>query len=297
MSRNGSGTYSLPAGNPVVTGTSISSTWANTTLQDMAAALTDSVAADGQTPMTGDLDINSNKIVNLAPATIAGNAVEYNQFLAILTNPTVTGNLTVTGNGSFGGTASLLLPKGTTAQRPVSPVVGQIRYNTDLSAYEGYSGTTWGVIGGGGTMALQNANAVAITGGTINGTSIGATTASTGKFTEVLSNVSGSLPVLKDSTGSLLQSLATSGYQKLPNGLIMQWGYSSIAGGNTGGSTVTFPITFPTAFLGINTQISDTITSTITTALLISSVSTSSVQLGTTFTGGSLPVYWSVLGY
>lgn len=36
-----------------------------------------------------------------------------------------------------------------------------------------------------GTMAKQNADAVAITGGTINGTSIGATTASTGRFTTV----------------------------------------------------------------------------------------------------------------
>ena len=36
-----------------------------------------------------------------------------------------------------------------------------------------------------GTMAEQNANSVAITGGTINNTTIGATTASTGKFTSV----------------------------------------------------------------------------------------------------------------
>jgi hypothetical protein len=64
MSRNGSGVYSLPAGNPVVTNTTISSTWANNTMNDLAAALTDSVAADGQTPMTGNLDLNTNKIVN-----------------------------------------------------------------------------------------------------------------------------------------------------------------------------------------------------------------------------------------
>lgn len=36
-----------------------------------------------------------------------------------------------------------------------------------------------------GTMAKQNANAVAITGGTINGTSIGATARNTGRFTTV----------------------------------------------------------------------------------------------------------------
>ena len=40
MSRNGSGTYNLPAGNPVVPATVISTTWANTTLNDIATALT-----------------------------------------------------------------------------------------------------------------------------------------------------------------------------------------------------------------------------------------------------------------
>lgn len=45
MPRDGSGNYSLPAGNPVVTGTTISSSWANATLTDIAAALTDSVSA------------------------------------------------------------------------------------------------------------------------------------------------------------------------------------------------------------------------------------------------------------
>jgi len=75
MSRNGSGTYSLPAGNPVVTGTTISSTWANNTMNDLAAALTDSVAADGQTPMTGNLNLGNNKIVNLLTPTVSTDAV------------------------------------------------------------------------------------------------------------------------------------------------------------------------------------------------------------------------------
>ena len=78
MSRNGSGVYSLPAGNPVVTNTTINSTWANNTMNDIASALTGSVAADGQTPMTGNLDLNTNKIVNLADPTLAQDAVTLN---------------------------------------------------------------------------------------------------------------------------------------------------------------------------------------------------------------------------
>lgn len=51
MSRNSSGTYTLPAGNPVVTGTTITSTWGNTTMSDIANALTDSLSRSGQGSM------------------------------------------------------------------------------------------------------------------------------------------------------------------------------------------------------------------------------------------------------
>jgi len=143
MSRNGSGTYSLPAGNPVVTGTTIASTWANTTMNDLAAALTDSVAADGQTPMTGNLDLNTHKIVNLVAGSAAGDAIEFAQFKT----PTFTGNVTMSSTGFA------LIPAGTTAERPVSPANGQIRYNTTTAQFEGYQGGAWGQLGGGATGA------------------------------------------------------------------------------------------------------------------------------------------------
>lgn len=139
MSRNGSGTYSLPAGNPVVTGTTISSSWANNTMNDIASALTGSVAADGQTPMTGQLNMNTNKIVGLVAGSASGEAVEYAQFVAAFVNP------------SFSGTGFMLIPKGTTAERPVSPVNGEMRYNTDTNQFEGYQGGAWGQLGGGAT--------------------------------------------------------------------------------------------------------------------------------------------------
>ena len=74
MSRNGSGTYTLPAGNPVVTGTTITTTWANTTLSDIASSLTGSVAADGQTPMSGSLNMANNKIIAVLDPTLAQDA-------------------------------------------------------------------------------------------------------------------------------------------------------------------------------------------------------------------------------
>jgi len=50
MARDGAGTYDLPAGQPVVTLTTISSSTHNTLMTDIATALTASIAKDGQTP-------------------------------------------------------------------------------------------------------------------------------------------------------------------------------------------------------------------------------------------------------
>lgn len=47
MPRNGSGVYSLPAGNPVVPGTTIDAAWANSTLEDMANEITNSLSRTG----------------------------------------------------------------------------------------------------------------------------------------------------------------------------------------------------------------------------------------------------------
>lgn len=84
MSRNGSGTYSLPAGNPVVTNTTISSTWANSTLSDIANALTGSVASDGQTTMSGNLQMGNNLITGLADGTNATDAATVGQLSGMI---------------------------------------------------------------------------------------------------------------------------------------------------------------------------------------------------------------------
>ena len=57
MPRNASGTYSLPAGNPVVTGTSVSSAWANNTLNDIKAEMTDSLNRSGKGGMLAALSL------------------------------------------------------------------------------------------------------------------------------------------------------------------------------------------------------------------------------------------------
>jgi len=51
---------------------------------------------------------------------------------------------------AFGGTGAILLPVGTTAQRPTG-ASGKIRYNSTNTKFEGYSAGAWSSIGGGAT--------------------------------------------------------------------------------------------------------------------------------------------------
>jgi len=48
MPRNGAGTYTLPAGNPVEAGTVIEAAWANTTLEDVGTEITNSLSRTGE---------------------------------------------------------------------------------------------------------------------------------------------------------------------------------------------------------------------------------------------------------
>ena len=97
--------------------------------------------------------------------------------------------------------------------------------NTDsVTSVNGYTGAvvlTNTDISGFGTMSTQNANSVAITGGAIDGTTIGATTATTGKFTTVNASTSLTTPTvqasnsgglsLKNSAGTTQMSMGAGG--------------------------------------------------------------------------------------
>jgi hypothetical protein len=157
MSRNGSGTYSLPAGNPVVTGTTISSTWANNTLTDIATALTGSLAADGQTTATGNLKMGANRITGLADGIAS------------------TDGATVSQVNTAGATYLLKASN-------LSDVANAATSRTNLGL---------------GTIATQSASSVAVTGGAIDGTTIGTTTPSTVKTTglTVTGSTSGTLAI------------------------------------------------------------------------------------------------------
>lgn len=111
--------------------------------------------------------LKQRNAANSAWITI-GTLASTNLGLAPTTSPTFTGTSTFTGDVLLSGTGVLDLPVGTTAQRPGSPNSGMIRFNTDLTTFEGYNGTDWGSIGGGATgggsdqVFLENDNTVTV---------------------------------------------------------------------------------------------------------------------------------------
>jgi len=71
------------------------------------------------------------------------------QDIATTSSPTFAG-VTSTGDILMSGTGQIDLPVGTTAQRSGSPNSGMLRFNSETSSFEGYNGSAWGSIGGGG---------------------------------------------------------------------------------------------------------------------------------------------------
>ena len=114
--------------------------------------------------MSGDLNMGGNKISNVADPTVGTDVVTKDYLDTFSFNPAGTGNVDFTGNITVAGTAvfsddvtintttALTIPDGTQAERPTG-VTGMIRFNTDISQFEGYHGGSieWASIGGGAT--------------------------------------------------------------------------------------------------------------------------------------------------
>lgn len=108
MSFNGSGTFQInTAGQPVVTGTVISSTAFNALTADLATGLSTCITKDGQTTPTANIPMGSNKITGLASGTVATDAVNLGQLQSTTAKllGSVSGTNTITAAGSPAVTA------------------------------------------------------------------------------------------------------------------------------------------------------------------------------------------------
>ena len=94
------------------------------------------------------LDGNTNTINVGSGATIHTTTSTFNQ-VQVSGASTFVGVSTFKDKVVFDSTNSIRIPVGNTSQRDISPILGQIRYNSQLSTFEGYgAGNAWGSLGG-----------------------------------------------------------------------------------------------------------------------------------------------------
>ncbi len=185
MPRNGAGTYTLPAGNPVVAGDLIEASWANTTLADVGNELTNSLDRNGNGGMLAPF--------RLADGTLGAPGVAW------LNEPST--GFYRAGSGEMWGVVSgtqilqytvngLLVPTGKTLTM-TDGVANAIAYFNGSKALSASSGLTFD-----GTTLTATKFA-----GALNGT-VGATTPSTGAFTTLSATGVGKINSSLTATGS-----------------------------------------------------------------------------------------------
>lgn len=75
------GVFSLAAGNPVVSGSTIQSAWANSTLSDIATGLSTCILKDGTQTITANIPMGGFKFTGLAAGSANGNSIRFEQTL------------------------------------------------------------------------------------------------------------------------------------------------------------------------------------------------------------------------
>ena len=96
------GVYTLPTGNPVVTATTIQSSWANNTLSDIATALSSCLLKDGTQIVTANIPFSGFRLTGIGAATANTDAIQAQQIV----NNSMTALTSVSGSNTIVGTAT-----------------------------------------------------------------------------------------------------------------------------------------------------------------------------------------------
>jgi hypothetical protein len=122
---NTTGVLTVPSTTDHITEGSTNLYYTNARVQ---AVSINEVVEDTTPQLGGDLDVNGNSITSTSNGDVD-------------IAPHGTGNAKITSTGA------LILPVGTTAQRPTTPVVGMFRFNSSTDKFEGYNGASWVILG------------------------------------------------------------------------------------------------------------------------------------------------------
>ena len=220
MSFNGSGVFTInTAGQPVITGTTISSTTFNSLTADLATGLTTALTKDGQSTPTANIGMGAFKITNLAAGTVASDAARLDQ---------VQGGaatfITVTGTDTLTGTTSPALAAYATGNQfsfvVANTNTGAVTINVDgigskaitrtgttaLVAGDMVAGQAVEIIYDGTRFQLVNGNS--FTNLKVSGT-LGVTGVATFTAQPIVSSLTASLPVFTDASKGLVSNTMT----------------------------------------------------------------------------------------
>ena len=122
-----------------------------------ATKLRDSVSVDGNRAVTTnhirDNAVTSAKLdtnIDIAGTLDVTGVATFDSTATFSGVATFDSTATFSGDVTFASTGALTIPDGTEAERPTA-VTGMIRFNTDITQFEGYNGSSWSSIGGGAT--------------------------------------------------------------------------------------------------------------------------------------------------
>jgi hypothetical protein len=131
--------------------------YANAAYTQANTATTNAATADQKAVGAGSYANSAytlaNTKYNSSGGTISGDVV-------ISGNTTISGiNTIISSYVVLNSNSAIKVPIGNTAQRS-SGTSGEFRFNQELSQFEGYNGTVWGSIGGGGGASGSSGNEV-----------------------------------------------------------------------------------------------------------------------------------------
>ena len=220
MSFNGSGVFTInTAGQPVITGTTISSTTFNSLTADLATGLTTALTKDGQSTPTANIGMGAFKITNLAAGTVASDAARLDQVQGgAATFITVTGTDTLTGTVvpalsayATGNQFSFLVANTNTGAVTINvDGIGSKAITrtgtTALVAGDMVAGQAVEIIYDGTRFQLVNGNS--FTNLKVSGT-LGVTGVATFTAQPIVSSLTASLPVFTDASKGLVSNTMT----------------------------------------------------------------------------------------
>jgi len=85
-----------------------------------------------------ELDAEFNNLASSSSTKADKASPTFTGTVTVTGDETVSGNLGVAGTLSLTGTGAAVFNAGTTAQRPATPPLGSVRYNTTINKYEGF---------------------------------------------------------------------------------------------------------------------------------------------------------------